>query len=151
MNLKHFRLVSCLLLSVPVITHAGLGGTVQTLDNEKQQMKVKAASSAVSEQGYTAHTLQLDSGTVVNEYADGSGLIFAVTWRGPVKPDLSEVLGSYFGEYQRAPTAGQLTKRQVVVNKPSLSIRSAGRMRAFFGKAFLPQAVPPGVNTDDLQ
>ncbi|MDP3617683.1 MAG: DUF2844 domain-containing protein, partial [Rhodoferax sp.] len=38
---------------------------------------------------YLLHETLLQNGTNVREYATPAGVVFAVTWRGPVLPDLS--------------------------------------------------------------
>jgi hypothetical protein len=51
------------------------------------------------------HRLQLPSGTSVREYADAGGTVFAVAWDGPTKPDLNQLPGQYFAEYENRSVA----------------------------------------------
>ena len=102
---------------------------------------------------YTSHPQQLDNGTVVQEYATLAGLVFAVTWRGPVLPDLSLLLGEFFSGYKlETDQARALGKRGSPVNVTSkkLIVRSSGRMRSFAGYAYAPELIPAGVNINDV-
>ena len=51
---------------------------------------------------YTVHEMQSSSGTAVREYVSSTGTVFAVAWQGPWLPDLRQLLGPYFDDYQRA-------------------------------------------------
>jgi hypothetical protein len=101
----------------------------------------------------TVHERQLDNGTLVREYANTAGLVFAVSWRGPVLPNLSELLGGYFSSFmQQVDQARVMGKRGGPVNLESadLVIRSSGRMRSFVGHAYAPALIPPGVTIQDV-
>ena len=115
--------------------------------------RLLAPSAAVQEAAYTVHELQLDTGTVVREYASASGQVFAVTWRGPVLPDLSQWLGGYFGAFkQEADQLRQAGRRGSPINmaQEGLVVRSNGRMRNFFGHAYVPALVPPTIQINDV-
>ena len=112
-----------------------------------------AASPAAGTSLYTSHPLQLENGTLVQEYATPAGLVFAVSWRGPVLPDLSLLLGEFFGGYKlETDQARALGKRGSIVNvaNKKLIVRSTGRMRSFAGYAYAPELIPAGVNIHDV-
>ncbi len=99
---------------------------------------------------YTVHAYSLSSGTNVHEYADASGVVFAVTWQGPQIPDLRQLLGTHFDQY--AATAAVSRRRApVVLNDAHLVIHSGGHQRAFSGQVYLPEWMPAGVSERDLQ
>jgi len=111
------------------------------------------APSSVLKARYTVHEAQLETGTVVREYASASGQVFAVTWRGPVLPDLSQWLGGYFGAFQQETDQERLAGRRgapVNLAQVGLVVRSNGRMRNFFGHAYVPALVPPTVNINEV-
>lgn len=147
MNSKYFAL---LLFGIPALSFAALGGDVSSVQSDRTQMRAKASGSS-SMGSYTVHEMQTEAGTTVREYADNAGKVFAVTWQGPVKPDLGQLLGQYFSDFQQEAASGRIGRRQLKVNKPNVVILSEGRMRALAGKAYLPQAVPAGVNIEDLE
>lgn len=144
------RYLALLALGMPAIALAALGGDVSSVQADRTQMRAKVAASS-SMGSYTVHTMQTDAGTTVREYANTAGTVFAVTWQGPVKPDLNQLLGQYFSDFQQQAAAGRIGRRRMKVDKPNVVILSEGRMRLLAGKAYLPQAIPAGVNVDDLE
>ena len=65
-------------------------------------------------------------------------------------PDLRQVLGSYFDRYVEA-AAQRKARGPVTIEQPGLVVQSSGHMRAFVGKAYIPEALPPGVSADSIQ
>jgi hypothetical protein len=94
--------------------------------------------------------MQMPNGTIVREFANADGIVFAVTWRGPFPPDLRQMLGTYFQKYQSAPRAGPHGHTHDVVQEPDLVVHSGGHLRAFLGNAYVPQLVPQGVSIEQL-
>ena len=103
--------------------------------------------AAVISGAYTMQESELDSGTVVREYATLAGQVFAVSWRGPLLPDLNALLGNYFkafrDEAQQARLAGRRSS-SMNMESAALVVRSNGRMRNFVGSAYAPELVPAG-------
>lgn len=122
---------------------------------------VAADRAAFAAQLRTTATLQYDvheisSGAqTVHEYVSRQGQVFAVTWQGPVPPDMRQLLGEYFGRFQSAAVAAHQQSpgqhRQFHLTQPDLVIWSSGRLRNFRGIAYLPRLVPAGVTVDQLQ
>jgi hypothetical protein len=112
-----------------------------------------AAASAPRSNLYTVHETLLETGTSVLEYANATGVVFAVRWRGPVLPDLSTLLGKHFDTFKtETDQARALGKRgsPATVARNTLVLRSSGRMRNFFGYAYAPELIPSGVNIKDV-
>ena len=115
--------------------------------------RIQAATTGVDSRLYTSHPLQLENGTLILEYATPAGQVFAVSWRGPVLPDLSLLLGEFFSNYKvETDQARALGKRGSPVNVMSskLIVRSSGRMRSFAGYAYVPELIPSGVNINNV-
>ena len=100
---------------------------------------------------YRVHEIQQPSGTLIREYAGLDGKVFAVTWHGPFSPNLRQTLGSYFDEYAAAAPAGRQDRNHVQVRESNLVVQVGGHMRAYSGRAYLPQALPSGVTAGDLE
>lgn len=102
---------------------------------------------------FTAHESVLDTGTTVTEFATPAGVVFAVSWRGPVLPDLNSLLGGYFkafrDEAQQSRAAGRRGSPMTVVTD-ALVVNSTGRMRNFSGWAYAPGLMPAAVNIKDV-
>ena len=102
---------------------------------------------------YTITESLLDNGTRVQEFVTPAGLVFAVSWRGPVLPDLRALLGDYMGIFQRYTEAARqagLRGGPVNLAQEGLVLRSSGRMGHFSGHAYVPSLVPHGVNIHEL-
>ena len=127
---------------------ASLGGDEATVasDNAVLEGRIKVARV----QRYAVHEIAAPSGTVVREFVSPSGKVFAVAWSGPTMPDLRQVLGPYFDTFVAA-VAQRKAKGPVNVVLPGLVVQSSGHMRAFAGKAYLPDAVPAGVASEEIK
>lgn len=99
---------------------------------------------------YTHLRRQLESGTTVHEFVDAAGRVFAVAWSGPFLPDLRELLGEHFALLEQQEAAMRSRASAVSVQRPEVVIVSAGRMRAFQGRAWLPRQLPAGFDPAQL-
>jgi hypothetical protein len=73
--------------------------------------------------------------------------VFAVTWSGPVRPDMRELLGSYFPNFvSNAGGRGPHIERS-----SELVLQSMGHPGDVSGKAYIPRLVPANVNAGELQ
>jgi len=111
-----------------------------------------ASSSASTTAVYTISQSTLDSGTIVREYTDASGVVFAVSWTGPTLPDLRTLLGDKFtvmtSNAAKRPKAGH---SQLAVDQSDVVIVSSGHMRAYAGQAWIPSALPAGFDTTTIE
>ena len=111
-----------------------------------------AAGNSTANAVYTVSQSTLDSGTIVREYTDAAGKVFAVSWTGPTLPDLRTLLGSKFTALTDA--TGRRTQAghsQLALNQSDVVIVSNGHMRSFAGHAFIPSAVPAGFDTTTIE
>lgn len=112
-----------------------------------------AATPAVQTLPYSKQETRLENGTDVVEYVSSAGLVFAVSWRGPVLPDLSTLLGDFSNTFKIETEQARLKGRRgspVNIESNGLVIRSNGRMRNFFGYAYAPALIPVGVDIKDV-
>jgi len=141
-----------LVLSLPAVAFAALGGDDSSVQADQAQMRASLRTTRAT--AFTVHELQAPDGHVVREYLSPSGTVFGLVWQGPSKPDLRQLLGAHFEEFMEAVQAAQATRRghgPLVVNLPGMVVVSGGHMRAFSGRAYLPQSLPEGVNADAIQ
>ena len=127
---------------------ASLGGDESTVASDNAVLEGKMKVARV--QRYAVHEIAAPSGTVVREFVSPAGKVFAVAWSGPTMPDLRQVLGPYFDTYVAA-VQQRKAKGPVNVVLPGLVVQSSGHMRAFSGKAYLPNAVPAGVASEEIK
>ncbi|RFU48986.1 DUF2844 domain-containing protein [Paraburkholderia sp. DHOC27] len=130
------------------IAHAALGGNVSSIGSDQVRMHA-VAHSATSQSAYTVHLITLPSGTEVREYVAANGVVFGVAWEGPTLPDLQATLGAAFDQYVAATATRRATP--LAVSNDQLVVFSGGHLRAFAGHAYLPQAVPAGVDVSVIQ
>ena len=141
--------VSLALLSPPGAAFAALGAKVDSVPVD--QAAINATLHSTRMDRFTVHELQAASGSVVREYAAPDGTVFAVAWEGPTHPNLQQVLGDSFDPFVQAVKAQRVGRGPVAIMQPGLVVQSGGHMRAFRGRAYLPQLLPSGVTPDDIR
>src|SRR5471032_1229301 len=136
-------LILTLLLLQSTAAYAALGAAPSnfgaTQPARLSAHRLEAASSAAVS-NYTVNETTLDSGTVV-----------AVSWNGPAIPDLRTLLGAHFDTMVRQaakrPHAGH---SQFTLNQSDVVIESGGHMRAYVGRAWIPDQLPAGFASADI-
>jgi Protein of unknown function (DUF2844) len=145
-------LLAVVLLGAPKTALAALGGDEQTIESDRAQTESSRSVSAHA--GYQVHELRSPSGTVIREFASEGGTVFAVAWQGPFIPNLRQLLGPYFESFARAslerPHRGP-SHAPLIVRTPDLVVEAGGHMRAFFGRAYLPDQVPASLDDGGIQ
>jgi len=139
---------SCL-ASLP--SFAALGEDVSSV--EADQAHINASLRVSQSSAYTVHELRAPAGVVVREFASPAGRIFAVSWKGPSLPDLRQLLGSHFEDFQQAAQSQNAQGRHgpLFVRQNGLIVEMGGHMRDHTGRAYLPDQLPAGVHAEDLR
>ena len=131
--------------------HAALGGSADTIATDSKALKgVHRATSIRS--GYTVEEVVSDA-TTVREYVSPSGVVFGIAWNGYMHPDLTQLLGSYSGEYSAARQKASRSfgrKRQQLATD-SIVVEKWGHMRNLQGRAYVPGLIPTGVNVNEIK
>jgi hypothetical protein len=131
---------------------ANLGGDVKSVNADRQMMQGRLQSTPT--QQYILHEITTSGGTLIREYETPQGKIFAVTWKGPMPPNLQQLFGSYYDQFQSAAAASAQAHpgmhRQLSIAQPDFVMQALGRMRAFHGKAYIPSLVPAGISVGNL-
>ena len=135
-------------------SHAALGEkrTLVAPTSTSAATQMRALKPALQTAGVTQQSSTLPTGTTVVEYLDKGGTVFAISWQGPVLPDLPATLGSYFPQFTaevqrlgRAARAGGALNLRTA----DLVVHSQGRMRQFSGYAYAPGLVPEELDVQD--
>ncbi len=140
--MRTLLVVSMVLLGVQP-SWAALGEPLDSVAQDQQKLHGQLRSSAGD--GYSVHEITAENGTVVRQFASPSGMVFGVSWRGPFLPDLSQLLGPYFLEYQRAARPTVRRHGPTVVRTDRLVVETGGHVRALRGRAWVPGLMPPAV------
>ncbi|CAB3719459.1 hypothetical protein LMG24238_04754 [Paraburkholderia sediminicola] len=137
---------------LPLASYAALGGAPGT--DPAPQMRLRSATSNSSSAAVAAYTVRESrdaDGVTIREYVLPANIVFAVTWQGPVRPDMAALLGSYFSSFASAGQAHARGTGPLIEHNDGFHVESAGRPGHFFGKAYLPRMVPTHVRMDELQ
>jgi hypothetical protein len=147
---KCFAVVLCVLVSAWP-SFAVLGGDVSSI--QADQIRINASVRVTRAEKYTIHELRSTSGAVVREYASPSGKVFAVAWHTPSLPNMKELLGSHFEEFQQAAQAQNRRgiHAPLFIQLPDLVVELGGHMRSFVGRAYVPGEVPSDVRTEEIR
>lgn len=129
---------------------AVLGGDVATV--QADQVHINATRRVSQSNGYVIHELHAPTGAVVREFVSPSGKVFAIAWQAPSLPDLRQLLGPYFDEFQKAAALSHKPgNAPLIVEHSGLVVQLGGHMRSFTGRAYLPDQLPAGARTEDIR
>jgi Protein of unknown function (DUF2844) len=126
-----------------------LGQPVASVLTDQQRMNAQLRTMA--NEGYRVQQIEAPDGTVVREYVSPAGMVFGVAWQGSKVPDLTRLLGAYFAVYQEALQTPMRRRGPVVVHTESLVVEMQGHMRAFSGRAYVPNLVPNDLSQEVIQ
>jgi hypothetical protein len=130
---------------------AGLGSDAASVVADGAELHGVVNSTSLPQ--YDIEEITADDGMRVREYVGRDGVVFAVSWTGPVLPDLQRLLGTHYVEYTTALAA--LSRpglhRSVRVASTELVVESGGHLRAYAGRAYLPRLIPAGISMADLR
>jgi hypothetical protein len=138
---------------LPTGAFAALGGGVTTVDADRVHLE-GALMRIVRNDAFALHEIRSASGTMIREYVNPSGVVFAVAWDGAWLPDLRQVLGDHFDRYQavmRSRQRARTGRGAVVIDEPGLVVQMSGHPRAFKGRAYLPALLPAGLQLESIR
>ena len=136
--------VSIVLLAAPS-TWAVLGRPAASVTADQQRLRGELRSTAAD--GFSVHEIRGEDDRIVREYVSPAGTVFAVAWEGPAPPDLAALLGDYFPAFRQALSLKSASRRRgpVVLRTDRLVVETGGHVRAFHGRAYLLDRLPPAV------
>jgi len=140
-------------LILPYPALASLGDDVTTI--QADQVRMKGTLRKTQTNAYTLHEIKMPKGTVVREYVSSDAKVFAVVWQGPFLPDLSQLFGSHFEHFsqsvQKLKSKSPRLRGSLLIREPGLVVQTGGHMRAYFGKAYIPELVPQGIHIEEIR
>jgi len=128
---------------------AVLGQSVDSVESDRKMLEGRVES--VTLPYYSIHQITRDGGMTVKEYVSPKGIVFGVSWQGPTMPNLSQLLGNYYGDFQRAAESRVRRRGPISVRTGDLVVESGGHMRAFHGRAYVLSLVPNTVTKEVVQ
>lgn len=130
---------------------ATLGEPADSVTSDSKALSTVQRSTTVRS-GYSVQVMESDA-TTVREYVAPSGIVFGIAWNGMVHPDVTKLLGTYAGEYNQAlkQSPRKPGSRHQQVKTGRLVVEKWGHMRNFQGRAYDPNLLPPGVDSEDIK
>jgi Protein of unknown function (DUF2844) len=125
---------------------AGLGMSEQSVHSDQQRLAGRLRSQTF--ETYTVHEISYAGGMVVREYVSPVGMVFGVVWEGPAVPDLTQLLGPYFADFQQAVASSPRRHGPLYIQAGQLVVESGGHMRAYRGRAYVSSLVPANLTKD---
>jgi hypothetical protein len=165
MRLKKIAMLAATVL--PLASYAALGGPPVTGASMPLMLRAATPQSAsasaqpyansqpaggpISAAPYSMRQSIDANGVTIREYVLSTNVVFAVTWDGPVRPNMRALLGSYFANYVASGQGGVRGSGPLIEGSDDFRIESAGRLGRFFGMAWVPRLMPAGVRPGDLE
>ena len=146
------RLAMFLLTTASFSAHATLGGDSSSIETDRVGLGAQMPAVVSTTATHSVYQLILPGETIVRQFVSASGTVFAVVWSGPFKPDLRQILGPHFDTMlAHQADATHAGNPRNTVSEGNLVIESGGRMRDFFGRAYLQRELPVGVTPQNLK
>ncbi|WP_236598666.1 DUF2844 domain-containing protein [Ramlibacter monticola] len=142
------RAAAVLLALVTGAACSALDGAPSDFPAARVQRTAANTSEGVA---YADVSRTLKSGTVVHEFVDATGAVFALSWSGPFKPDLKRLLGRHFDRLHDGAGKRQANRSSVDIQASDFVVQSGGHMGAFEGRAWLPSRLPAGFDTQEMK
>jgi hypothetical protein len=137
-------LASSIVLLSGTPSWAVLGQSAASVASDQRHLGGERRSIAAD--AFSVEEIHSAAGTVVREYVAPAGQVFALSWRGPVRPDLRQLLGEHFAAFERASRSTARVRGPLVVRTGPLVVEMGGHVRDFHGRAYLPALLPDGVS-----
>jgi hypothetical protein len=139
-------------LTIPLPAKASLGGDITSVRADQALMKGTLQSTKTT--SYTIEEVKAPTGLLVREYLSASGQVFAITWQGSTRPNLQQILGTYFQTYTQAAQAQKgrrVVRGPVLLKQGGLVVQMGGHMRWVVGRAYISGMVPPTVQMEEIR
>ena len=139
-------------LALALPASASLGDDVASV--QRDQAKLQASLQKTSNDRYEIHEMHTPNNTVVREFVSPAGKVFGVTWQGPARPDMQQLLGSYFDHFTQAAQTQKAQRKSrgpIAIREDGLVVEMSGHGRWFAGRAYVPQMVPAGMRAEEVR
>ncbi len=144
--MKNLLAVLLLVLLGSVPAWAVLGEQVATVASDQKSLRGEVRSTTMRD--YSVQQITAADRSVINEYVSLDGLVFGISWRAPVMPNLQLLLGSYYPQLQQAAQSQVRRRGPLVLRTDRFVVESGGHLRSFHGRAYIPSLLPEGVSEE---
>jgi hypothetical protein len=147
--MKKAILVLMALLIGTVPAWAVLGQSVESVRSDQEHLKGQLRSTTL--EGFSVQQINSADGTVVKEFVSPSGMVFGISWEAPTMPNLAQLLGTYYTQFQQAPRSAVHRRGPLTVRTDQLVVESGGHMRAFHGRAYVTGLLPGTLSAEVIR
>ena len=124
---------------------AALGGDVKSVLRDHATLQTEDRVTSMDQ--YELHEAVRSDGSRVRQYVSvATGRVFRISFQGPQSPTLSALLGEFNARYLAAARAHRGGHHVLTINEPDLVLTILRTPRGWQGQAYLPQAVPAGLD-----
>lgn len=157
-DLSHLFIILLMALAPFATAWAALGGkpmaaTAATSADSPRSYRLVQTPKAENDAAYTENVLTHSNGTVVREFVNASGAVFAIRWAGSVLPDFSALFGNHFAALKAEAERMRSSRRRggpLIIQSDTLVVVSRGHSQQFSGFAYVRSLIPVGVDVDGL-
>ena len=145
----------CLSISALLLTlsstpaWAALGENVSSVELDAHALGGQHLT--IAKAGFELHQINLQDGTVVNEFVSPAGTVFGVSWQGHFVPNLHQLLGTYISNLQEGRRTRIAPRRAVTIQGDNFVFSSMGHLRSFRGRAYVPGLLPSNLAAEVVQ
>jgi hypothetical protein len=125
---------------------AVLGEYESSISSDQKVMRGEVRATYL--QDYSVQHITGADRAVVKEYVSPAGMVFGISWQGPTMPNLQQLLGSYFAQFQKAAQSGVRRRGPLVLRTTDLVVESGGHLRSFHGRTYVPSLLPKNVSAE---
>jgi hypothetical protein len=136
--------------AVTLPSWAALGGDVKSVLHDHEELG--AQDIVTQSPGFELHEAQTYDGLRVRQYVDrASGRVFATTWQGPRLPRVGDLLGGFASRYYAAASGHRGGHHALSISEPDFALTILRLPRGWSGQAFVPAALPAGVDRREIR
>lgn len=137
---------------ITIGAHATLGEHVDSVSADAKVFKIQSKVSSRSQERFAVHEIAYGPG-FIKQFANSDGKIFAIVWEGLRTPDLTQLLGNYYDDYEQnlQGTKRIFGQRFQNVRGRNVVVEKWGVMRRLQGRAYDPFLMPEGVSIREIK
>jgi hypothetical protein len=147
MRIPAAAIPALLIVSIPAV--AALGQSEESVAADTQHFAARLHTAVLRD--YKVHEITREDGTQIREFVSHAGTVFGVAWQAPAMPNLPQLLGPYFSQFQAAGRSPRSRRGPLTVRIGDLVVESGGHMRSFHGRAYLTSLLPVNIPQDVVQ
>ena len=145
-----------LILCMPMYAFATLGQNTASIATDAAQLGVETADmqtikaeSSAGIESYSVYRMTTLSGVEIKQFVSNDK-VFAMVWQGESVPNLIQLLGKYFHDYESATPKYKSLTLQSIEQQDFIAYFGNARGR-YYGKALVPSLMPEGLNYTSIK